>query len=216
MNKSFYNRILSSIILMPSTFFFIIKGSFFFYFFLFICCLLSLKEWKNMSFQKKYYYPGIIFLLFSILSAFFLRTTDEDGLFSFLYVILICIFSDLGGYFVGNLVKGPKLTKISPKKTYSGFIGGFIFSLLSIYLYLLIINKFYEQNEIFDTTTVIIVLIISTVSQLGDLTISYFKRKSNIKDTGNLIPGHGGILDRIDGIIFALPFYYLLIIFNLI
>ena len=216
MDGSVYKRLFSSLILIPLTFFFIIKGSFFFLFFLFLCFVLSLKEWKNMSYEIRYFYPGVIFLLFSFISAFCLRILEDKGLIFFIYVLLISIFSDLGGYVIGRLLKGPKLIKISPNKTYSGVLGAYIFSILSIYFYLIILNKYFNQNEFFNIKTIILVLIVSTISQIGDLIISYFKRKFNIKDTGNLIPGHGGLLDRIDGLIFALPFYYILILLNII
>ena len=216
MDKSVYKRLLSSFILIPLTFFFIINGSFFFLFFLFLCFVLSLNEWKNMSYENKYFYPGVIFLLISFISAFYLRNIEDKGLILFIYVLLISIFSDLGGYVIGKLLKGPKLIKISPNKTYSGVLGAYIFSIFSIYLFLIILNKYFNQNEFFNIKTIILVLTISTISQIGDLIISYFKRKSNIKDTGNLIPGHGGILDRIDGVIFALPFFYILILLNLL
>ncbi len=114
-----------------------------------------------------------------------------------LMTILICIFSDIGGFVFGKLLKGKKLTKISPNKTYSGVYGAYIISL--IFTYLLFKNSFTNLQIL------ICVFFVSTVSQMGDLFISYLKRKAKIKDTGNFLPGHGGLLDRLDGIIFALP-----------
>ena len=133
--------------------------------------------------------------------------------------ILISIFTDIGGYIFGNFFKGPKLTKISPNKTYAGSIGGFILSLASVLIFTKFITlepwivfsiteKFYNN---FDLSFLIFILLISLISQIGDLVISYFKRLAKIKDTGKIIPGHGGILDRIDGLIFAIPFSYLFI-----
>jgi phosphatidate cytidylyltransferase len=125
-------------------------------------------------------------------------------LFDVFYVIIICSSTDIGGYVFGKIFKGPKLTKISPKKTFAGMFGGYFLSLIS----LLVIVSFID----YDTTVVLFLLtiLISTVSQLGDIIISYFKRLSKIKNTGKLIPGHGGLLDRIDGMIFAFPIYYLI------
>ena len=115
-----------------------------------------------------------------------------------LFIISICVLTDVGGYVFGKIFKGKKLTKISPKKTYSGMFGS--------YLMPLIINIFIFKKYLSLDTIIISVIIISTVSQIGDLFISYLKRKSKIKDTDKILPGHGGLLDRFDGIIFALPF----------
>ena len=207
MKKEFEKRILSSLILIPVSFFFIIKGSFFFNFFLIICIAVALYEWHMMS-KKKIYYPfGILFLIFSFYTAYFFR---EDSLWAFLFIIIICISTDMGGYILGNLFKGPKLTKISPKKTFSGLIGGYIFSIIFVniflnYSYLINLDKIE-----FDMLIFVLTILISSSSQVGDIIISYFKRLSKIKDTGKIIPGHGGILDRVDGMIFAFPFSYLI------
>ena len=114
-----------------------------------------------------------------------------------LFIISICVFTDIGGYFFGKIFKGKKLTKISPKKTYSGMIGS--------YLMPLIISTIMFKKYLPLDTIIFSIIVISTVSQLGDLFISYLKRKSKIKDTDKILPGHGGLLDRFDGIIFALP-----------
>jgi phosphatidate cytidylyltransferase len=119
----------------------------------------------------------------------------------------ICIFTDIGGYVFGKVIGGKKLSKISPNKTISGTIGSFLFSLLPLAL---LLNFNYLDLE-FNINNIIFCLLISLISQLGDLFISYLKRKSKIKDTGKILPGHGGILDRVDGIIFAVPFSYILL-----
>ena len=123
----------------------------------------------------------------------------------FLFILSICFFSDIGGYIIGKLIGGKKLTKISPNKTISGSIGSFSFSVFPLLL-------FYNYNQyeyFFSINNLLFCLIISLVCQLGDLFISYLKRKAKIKDTGVILPGHGGLLDRVDGIIFAVPFAYL-------
>ena len=148
---------------------------------------------------------GIIFLLFSFYSSFYIR--ENSGLFLFLFIILICIFTDIGGYVFGNVFKGPKLTKISPKKTYAGVIGGFLSSLLAGLFFMKIIGSNYLETDYLNTFFGI--LIISLISQIGDLIISFFKRKAKLKDTGKILPGHGGLLDRIDGLIFVMPLTYL-------
>ena len=210
MSKELQKRILSSIILLPITFFFIIKGSIFFIFFLSLIFLAASYEWFKMSKNNKLIRIfGIIFLLFSFFIAFHLR---ENSLNFFLLIVIVCIFTDIGGYIFGKIFKGPKLTKISPNKTYTGVIGSFLISLIAGLIYL----DYAGNREIFikdHLKIFLLILFISFVSQLGDLIISYIKRIAKIKDTGSLLPGHGGILDRLDGIIFAIPFSYLLIKF---
>ena len=202
-------RIISSIILIPITLFFIIKGNFLFNFFIIICLFVTAYEWYMMSKNKAYHFLGYVFLLLSFYTAYLIR----EDLILFLSIILICILTDIGGFVLGKTFKGPKLTKISPKKTYAGLIGGYFFSL--IFTNILVNNSeiFTQKYYSFGVDEFIFVLIISSISQIGDIIISYFKRLSKIKDSGKLIPGHGGILDRIDGMIFAFPFYY---IYNLI
>ena len=130
------------------------------------------------------------------------------GQFFFLFIILICILTDLGGYTFGKIFKGPKLTKISPNKTYSGVVGSFLFSIVVGILFLEYIdNNLLEKDPI---KIPLGILFISLISQLGDLIISYFKRKAKLKDTGNILPGHGGLLDRLDGMIFVVPTIFIL------
>ena len=209
MDKEFQKRAISSILLIPLSFFFIIKGSFFFAFFLTICFLVSSYEWHMMSKKKNYHIIGYIFLLISFLSAYQLRNVSgEESLLIFLFVILICISTDIGGYVAGKLFKGPKLTKISPKKTFSGMIGGYFLSIIIINIYLINLDLLNFESRELTLRFFIIVILISSISQIGDIIISYFKRLSKVKDTGKIIPGHGGLLDRIDGMIFAFPFSY--------
>lgn len=218
MKKEFQKRVVSSIILVPIVLYFIIKGSFFFTFFISICLLITLYEWQMMSKTKPYNIFGIIFLLASFYSVFLLRNYDrccdypEAGLTIFLIVTLICIFTDIGGYIFGKLFGGPKLTKISPNKTYAGMFGGFFLSIISINLFVI----YYSLDLFFTKELFIFIISISLISQIGDILISYFKRKSKIKNTGKIIPGHGGLLDRVDGMIFAYPFSYILILIGFI
>ena len=125
----------------------------------------------------------------------------------FLYVISICFFTDIGGYVFGKIIGGKKLTKISPNKTISGTIGSFISCIIPLIIFL---NLGFLDLE-FSSNNIIFCFLVSLISQLGDLFISYFKRKAKIKDTGKILPGHGGVLDRVDGIIFAVPFSYFLL-----
>ena len=217
MKVELQKRILSSLILLPLSFFFIIKGSYLFNFFLFICFCLTIYEWHMMSKRKIYYLTGIIFLIFSFFLTYSLRNvSNEQSLLFFLFVITICISTDVGGYIFGNLFKGPKLTKLSPNKTYSGMIGSYFLAIISSLL--LIKNSNLITGKTFDVTLelFVMVILISTTSQIGDLIVSFFKRLSKIKDTGNLIPGHGGLLDRIDGLLFAMPVAYIIFYLNVL
>ena len=214
MNNELIKRILSSLVLIPTVLLAIIKGSIYFNFFLIICFFVILFEWYKVSKKNNFYYLGIIFLMFSFYTIYILYYINESYI-NFLFILLICVSTDIGGYIFGKLFKGPKLTKISPKKTYSGVIGGFVFTILSISFFFKISLFFVEDTEILFSTYMLAILI-SSVSQIGDIIISYFKRLNNIKNTGNIIPGHGGLLDRADGIIFAFPFYYLILETNLI
>ena len=201
-------RILSSIILIPIVIFFIIKGSFLFNFFIFICFLITTYEWLKLSKNNLFKLLGTIFIIISFYTIFKIRNEFDRDYYHLLLVAIICVSSDIGGYIFGNIFKGPKLTKISPKKTYSGVIGSFLLSLIFTNLFLEFSSNL--QTSEFTKEMFLFILLVSFVSQLGDLIISYFKRKSKMKDTGTIIPGHGGILDRIDGVIFALPFSYVL------
>ena len=216
MNNEILKRILSSLILIPVALFFIIKGSYYFNFFILICFLISSYEWHVMSKSKKYYLPGFIFIIFSFYTVYYLRNETSGDYIYFKMIFLICIFTDIGGYLFGKTFKGPKLTKISPNKTYSGVIGGYLFSIIFMSVFfnnLDFVNQFTYVNPIgleLNLNNFVFIIAISTVSQLGDIIISYFKRLSKIKNTGKIIPGHGGLLDRIDGMIFAFPTTYLI------
>ena len=203
MSQEITKRILSSIIILAIALFFIIKGSFYYIFFLSVFFFITSFEWFKMTKNKNYFLLGLIFLIVSFLSAFLLRNIFLND---FILVILICISSDIGGFVFGKLFKGPKLTKISPNKTYSGMIGSFFLSIISALLY----TNYYDLVYWTDNVLLIAVILISSISQIGDLTVSYFKRKSKIKNTGKIIPGHGGLLDRIDGMLFAIPFAFIL------
>ena len=124
----------------------------------------------------------------------------------FLTLLFICIFSDIGGYVVGKIIGGKKLTKISPNKTYAGAFGSIIFTLITIWI------LFSYFIEIFNLQIILIGLITSIFCQLGDLLFSLLKRKAKLKDTGSFLPGHGGVLDRLDGIFLGIPFGFLTLI----
>ena len=150
---------------------------------------------------------GLIYItFFSIIMFKALSVYEDKILFSF--TLSLCIGSDIGGILFGKFFKGKKLTKISPNKTISGVIGSYFLSFLFMLIY------YFSFGDFKIVFLIIITFIISTISQLGDLFFSYLKRKAQVKNTSNLLPGHGGILDRVDGIIFGAPIGFLIVSIN--
>ena len=215
MNKELKKRIITS------TFLLILLCLMFFYTYVLIISLILValiswiefygliskifkKEDKTSKILRFIYKAASLFYL-TILIYLIISTSIISAQYKILiiYPILISIMSDIGGLVIGKIFKGKKLTKISPKKTISGSIGSFIFS---IFLIPFFINYLPEQNL---SSLLLITMFISLISQLGDLFISLLKRIAKVKDTSDLLPGHGGVLDRIDGIIFSIPFGFL-------
>ena len=213
MKSEFQKRLISSILLIPVCFLLIMEGSILFNLFLFLCFILTVLEWNKMSKKKNYLtISGYVFLSTSFISVYLLRNffDEQKSFILFLFVIVICISTDIGGYIFGKIFKGPRLTKISPNKTISGMVGSYIVSIISSIFFVNMYQEFYLFNLKLSIQIFIITILISSISQIGDILISYFKRLSKIKNSGNLIPGHGGILDRIDGMLFAFPFSFLI------
>jgi len=219
MNLNIKKRILTSILLIA-----LLVGMFFYSYIMIISLIIiAIISWiefyaliskifkknilKDKFFRFSYkvlsliYLSGLVYLIFTI------ESENSNLKIYLLYSVLVAILSDIGGLVCGKIFKGKKLTKISPNKTISGSIGSFMFSMLLI--------PFFYKVQI-DQSLVnlfLITIIISLISQLGDLFISLLKRKAKVKDTSDLLPGHGGVLDRIDGIIFAIPLGIFLFIF---
>tara|TARA_A100001015_G_scaffold47214_1_gene52138 strand:- start:5596 stop:6252 length:657 start_codon:yes stop_codon:yes gene_type:complete len=215
MRSELFNRTISSFILIIFIFLSALVSDYVFLSILFIVIILSWIEWlkiiEKTSFKKIYRLIHIVFFLLYLSLAFIIcfNIFVIDKYF-FLTILMICVFSDVGGYVFGKTFGGKKLTKISPKKTISGSIGSFILSYIGFFLIYFYLNDLLFIRLDFKALF-FIPLIISSICQSGDLFISYYKRKAKIKNTGNLIPGHGGLLDRIDGSIFALPIGFIII-----
>ena len=168
--------------------------------------VFSILEFLNISrkiFKKKFfkYFINLIFILYVFLfSSLLIVYFNFYQLKILIFIILCgCISSDIGGYIFGNILKGPKLTKISPKKTIAGAVGSILLSNLSIFI------LFFYLTGVSNLNIILIATVTSISCQLGDLLFSFLKRKAMIKDTGNFFPGHGGVLDRLDGILLGVP-----------
>ena len=226
MSQNLFKRIITSIILLILLFFINFSHQYIFIFSILflgivICIeannifskLISLQTVKKIpsskTFNPKFFVLNFLtfFYIFFVFCNLTYEIHKSEGPIFFLYIICICFLTDIGGYVFGKLIGGKKLSKISPNKTISGTIGSFIFSIFPLIIFLNLGNL----NLEFDLNNILLCLLVSLISQLGDLFISFFKRKAKIKDTGKLLPGHGGVLDRVDGIIFAIPFVYFLL-----
>jgi len=205
MPSELIKRILTSMAIFPLSIFFVFQGGYLLLSFL--LAIFFIANYELFSVFKKI--SNILFLdLVLILALFSIYYLAENSLWLLLWVIILVICSDIGGYVFGKIFKWKKLTKISPKKTLSGVLGSFIFSLLSVFIIQLIIEILYPPAYSLKDNFLIpefffLAIVFSLVAQAGDLTISYFKRLEKIKDVGKILPGHGGIFDRIDGLIFV-------------
>ena len=215
MKSELLKRSVSSLFLMSLIFITALINDYIFLSMLFIVVILSWIEWikiiEKIKFKKIYRMIHIILFLTYLLMAFIIcfNVFVIDKYF-FLTILMICVFSDVGGYVFGKTFGGKKLTKISPNKTISGSIGSFVLSYIGFFvIYIYFSDLLFVRLQI--EALFFIPFFISLICQLGDLFISYYKRRAKIKNTGNLIPGHGGLLDRIDGSIFALPIGFIII-----
>ena len=197
-------RIITSLLILPLSFFFIIKGGYLLLSFLLFIFFLANYELFSV-FSKKFTILFIdLILISSLFIIFYLSVKSEVTFLLLVWVIILSICSDVGGYIFGKTFKWKKLTKISPKKTFSGVFGSLIFSMFSLFIINNLNIEGSESINFLEVKFFFMSIIFSLVAQLGDLTISYFKRLENIKDAGKILPGHGGIFDRIDGLMFVL------------
>jgi len=193
---NFQKRILTSLIALPLSIFFVVKGGYFLAFFLIFILFAGMHELFSVFKKIKSILLLSSILILSLFSIYYLSERADLLLY---FVIGVTVSSDIGGYVFGKIFKWKKLTKISPKKTISGVFGSYFFSIIFLFIW----SEFYSSATQVNIKTFLITIIFSTVSQIGDLIISYFKRQDKIKDTGKILPGHGGIFDRIDGLMFV-------------
>lgn len=198
-------RAFTSLVLLTFVFL-IFSFNIFLIYFLIITGVLSILEFIqiiNIIFKNKF--RRILINLFFIIYIFifcilFFLLSNLEGLKLILFILLLsCVASDIGGYILGKIFKGPKITKISPKKTYAGAVGSFLFTLIIMYLF----SFYFIDLQIYKI--IFISFMTSLFCQLGDLFFSLLKRKAKLKDTGKILPGHGGVIDRLDGIFLGIP-----------
>ena len=215
MSNQLKKRILSSFFLIGILIFSVSFSDYIFLSFLFVVIILGLIEWikiiDKINFKSYIKFIHIfifaVYLFISFIICFNIYVIDK---YFFILILTICIFSDVGGYVFGKYFGGKKLTKISPKKTVAGSIGSFFLSFVVFFIiHFYFIDDLYVKLE--KVLLFMVPFLISFICQVGDLFISFYKRKAKIKDTGNIIPGHGGVLDRIDGVMFALPIGFIII-----
>ena len=207
--NNFHLRLISTLIITPVFVLFLYKGGFFLYSLMLFLLLASFYEIFTNVKQKKLsiiLYTIIIFFLFSL---FKVRGVNYESFILLLWILSIVSMSDIFGYLIGNIIGGPKLCKYSPNKTIAGFLGSVFFSQISV-----LIPLFFLDNFAINLSLVFLQFFLCLISIIGDIFFSYIKRINKIKDYSALIPGHGGVLDRIDGMIFVIILYYIILLIN--
>jgi len=207
--SNFFLRIFSICILLPSFIFVLYTANIFFYLMLLIILILCFFEiFQNIKQKKLKFFIYLLIIIF-IFSFYKIRGSDFNTFIICLWVLSIVWLSDIGGYVIGKLIGGPKISRYSPNKTISGCCGSVLFSQFSLSIPLIFIKDFKITSLI-----IILQIFLSIISIFGDIFFSYIKRLNKIKDFSNLIPGHGGILDRIDGMIFVVIIFYFISLLN--
>ena len=208
MKNELLKRSFTSIILLTIFFFCLFKSQTTWVSLLIFFTVICFYEFYNLL--RKIFKINLVFILYISLIALYLyyfqlsltkiRTEYNENII--LILLSVCIFSDIGGYIVGKSIGGPKLTTISPNKTISGAIGSILLAIIGAFSVNILLDVL-DQRKII---TYVWIIAMSIFCQIGDLFISFLKRKAKVKDTGNILPGHGGILDRVDGLLIAVPF----------
>ena len=206
--NNFYLRIISSLIIAPIFFYGLYELSFFYILLIVVFLLAYYEVFKNVK-QKKIKIFLYLLIFFFIWSLFKVRNSDYDHYINLIWILSIVMISDIFGYIVGKLIGGAKLSIYSPNKTISGFLGSIIFSQFAILIPIFFLNNFIINFKVF-----LLQFILCLISIFGDIFFSYVKRLNKIKDYSALIPGHGGVLDRIDGMVFVIIAYNFILMIN--
>ena len=215
MTSELIKRILTSIIIFPLSIFFVFQGGYLLLSFLFIVFFIANYELFSVFKNKTTILFLDLVLILALFSIYHLRDDNPVSLKLLIWFIVLTVCSDVGGYVFGKLFKWKKLTKVSPKKTLSGALGSFVVSLSSVFIMEITIQSDYVIKWL-EPKFFFIAIILSLTAQAGDLIISYFKRLEKIKDTGKILPGHGGIFDRIDSLMFVIILGFLLYNYKII
>jgi len=208
MKNTIYPRIISSLILMPIVLTLLYLGDWFFNLLILLIFFLSVLEIFKLKIL--FYKILIIFILILFLASAYNIRTSENGLVNLFFILILSWLSDIGGYFFGKFIGGKKINIISPNKTYAGFLGSILFSQFLIFYFFYFDVNFFPYLY----ANILIIIVLTFFVILGDLLFSFFKRQCKIKDYSNLITGHGGLLDRIDGLILSTIVFNLFLIFK--
>ena len=209
--KNFYLRLVSSLVITPIFLYALYEASYFFYTTIFLISIISFYEINKNVKQIKTSFLLYLLIIFFAISLINVRGSNFENYISCVWILFIVWTTDVGGYVVGKMFKGPKLSIYSPNKTIAGFLGSILFSQLSFFIPYYFLNSFVLTVKI-----ILIQFLFCILSVGGDIFFSLIKRINQIKDYSNIIPGHGGILDRIDGMLFVIIVYYFLKYFNAI
>ena len=217
-------RVVSGLILAPVTVALIVAGGWYFTTLVALGALIAVSECTHLAKKLPNSYlfmvAGVGYTILAAVSYVFLRFGFEQGAWLALVVMLCVWSSDIGAYFIGKAIGGPKLAPvISPNKTWAGFAGAMFSSGLAIII-LAGISPYLDRWIFTDLNLksshvaglFVIGAVLGAVGQAGDLMISFFKRKAGVKDTGVLIPGHGGLLDRIDSLMLVCPVFVVIVL----
>ena len=215
--KNLRLRLITSCILIPFSICVLLLGGIYLSFFSLIILFIGINEILKVfkNFKSKIFL--IITLIISLYALNFLANENYRSAYMLYFAILVCIGSDIGGFVFGKIIKGKKLTRISPNKTFSGVFGAYIFSFLFLFIFntyfLKTVHESINVSLIYGINEILVTIIFSTLAQLGDLSISYLKRIDKVKDTGKIFPGHGGLFDRIDSLMFVIIVSYIFYLF---
>ena len=203
MKNNTFKRFAASLFLAPIIFVLIYFEDLYFNTLLFFIMLIGVYEAMKLKFLK--IKLVIMLILFSFLYCSYELINLDNGKYIIFYIVLLTCSSDIGGYLFGRLIGGKKINYISPNKTYVGFLGS-LFTAQFVIFFSNFLNITYLNNFYFNY---FFIFICSIIVILGDLLFSFFKRKCGIKDYSNIIPGHGGLFDRIDGLMVLTIFIFI-------